>query len=112
MLEAIGKGGEALVDYRALGDAVNTTARLETVNGQLGTNVCISGATVDACPGFSGRPVGTLVLKGKSEGIEAFEPLPPAAADSGPEGSGCPEASSPLPRAALRPFLAAPNREA
>ncbi len=68
-------GGETLIDYRALGDPVNTTARLETVNGQLGTNVCISAATVAACPGFTGRPVGTLVLKGKSEGIEVFEPL-------------------------------------
>jgi adenylate cyclase len=68
-------GGEALIDYRALGDAVNTTARLETVNGQLGTNVCISGVTVAACPDFVGRPVGSLVLKGKSEGIQAFEPL-------------------------------------
>ena len=75
-------GGEALVDYRALGDAVNTTARLESVNGQLGTTVCISGATVAACDGFTGRPVGTLVLKGKTAGIAAFEPLSRAQRES------------------------------
>ena len=70
-------GSEAIVDYRALGDAVNAAARLETVNRQLGTTVCVSGATAAACPGFVGRPVGELVLKGKTEAIEAFEPLTP-----------------------------------
>jgi adenylate cyclase len=68
-------GGPTLVDYRALGDPVNTAARLETVNGQLGTRVCVSGATVAGCPAFSGRPIGALILKGKTEAVEAFEPL-------------------------------------
>ena len=68
-------GGKDFVDYRALGDAVNTAARLETVNGQLGTRICVSGSTVALCPGFVGRPVGSLVLKGKSVGIDAYEPL-------------------------------------
>jgi len=68
-------GSERIVDYRALGDAVNAAARLETVNGKLGTTVCVSGTTVAACPGFSGRPAGMLVLKGKSEAVAAFEPL-------------------------------------
>lgn len=75
-------GGKALVDYRALGDAVNTAARLETVNGQLGTTVCISAATASACPGFRGRPVGALVLKGKSKAIRVFEPLSGAQVES------------------------------
>jgi adenylate cyclase len=47
------------------------------VNRQLGTHVCVSKATVVACPDFVGRPVGVLVLKGKSEAVEAFEPLDP-----------------------------------
>ncbi len=34
------------------------------------------------CPGFIGRPVGILVLKGKSQGIEAFEPLSEKEAES------------------------------
>lgn len=68
-------GGKSMFDYRALGDPINTAARLESVNRYLGTNVCVSGATVAKCPDFIGRPVGTLLLKGKSEGIEAFEPL-------------------------------------
>ncbi len=68
-------GGKSMLDYRALGDAINTAARLETVNKHLGTLVCISKATAERCPGFIGRPVGKLVLKGKSQGIEVFEPL-------------------------------------
>lgn len=68
-------GGKSMLDYRTLGDAINTAARLESVNKHLGTLVCISKATAERCPGFIGRPVGTLVLKGKSQGIEVFEPL-------------------------------------
>ena len=68
-------GGQSLFDYRALGDAINVAARLETVNRQLGTHVCVSKTTVDRCAAFHGRPVGVLVLKGKSEAVAAFEPL-------------------------------------
>jgi len=69
-------GGKSMLDYRALGDAINTAARLETINSQFGTRICVSGATVAQCPSFVGRPVGKLVLKGKTEAIAAFEPLP------------------------------------
>jgi adenylate cyclase len=46
-------GGETYFHYTAHGDAVNTAARLETINKHLGT----------------------LVLKGKEKGIRAYEPL-------------------------------------
>ncbi|MBF0137282.1 MAG: adenylate/guanylate cyclase domain-containing protein [Magnetococcus sp. DMHC-1] len=68
-------GGSNVLDYRALGDAINTAARLESVNKQLGTRLCISGSTVAQCPDFIGRPAGELVLKGKEQGIETFEML-------------------------------------
>ncbi len=70
-------GGKSLLDYRALGDAINTAARLETINKQLGTRICVSAATVAQCPGFVGRPCGRLVLKGKAEAVATFEPLTP-----------------------------------
>ena len=75
-------GGDTVFDYTAHGDAINTAARMESVNKHLGTRVCISGFTVAGCPDFIGRPVGTLVLKGKTKGIEAFEPLTEAEAAS------------------------------
>lgn len=68
-------GGKQHSDYRSLGDPINTAARLETVNKHLGTRICVSGATVAQVPDFIGRRVATLVLKGKSEGVEAYEPL-------------------------------------
>jgi adenylate cyclase len=68
-------GGEKRFDYSATGDAINTAARLESVNKQLGTRVCISGTTIEQCDDGTFRPVGELVLKGKSESVAAFEPL-------------------------------------
>lgn len=35
-------GGSTMFDYTAYGDAVNTAARLESINKQLGTNICVS----------------------------------------------------------------------
>ena len=68
-------GGSTMFDYRALGDPVNTAARLESVNKHLGTTVCVSEATLSGCSGVAVRPVGRLVLKGKSKALMVFEPL-------------------------------------
>lgn len=73
-------GGQALFDYRALGDPINTAARLESVNKHLGTRVCVSRDILDACRGVAVRPVGRLVLKGKKRPLQVYEPL--AAAQS------------------------------
>jgi adenylate cyclase len=73
----VGNVGGATLDYRPLGDAINTASRLETVNKQLGTRICVSNATAERCPGFIGRKVGQLVLVGKSTPILAWEPLTP-----------------------------------
>jgi len=68
-------GGDSFFDYTAHGDTVNTAARLESVNRHFGTNICVSGTTVEQCLDHSFRPIGTLVLKGKSESVDAFEPV-------------------------------------
>lgn len=74
-------GGKNRFDYTAIGDSVNTAARLEGVNKYFGTRICISSATVDQCDGLTFRPVGDLVLKGKTEAIGVFEPVNPALVD-------------------------------
>jgi len=68
-------GGSTIFDYRALGDPVNTASRLESVNKHLGTRVCISQTTLDGCTGLVVRPVGRLVLKGKSQPLMVFQPI-------------------------------------
>ena len=71
-------GGSRFFDYTAYGDTINTAARLEAVNKHLGTRICVSAAIADAAEGFTGRPVGDIVLRGRSEPLRAFEPLPAA----------------------------------
>ncbi|MBV8535830.1 MAG: response regulator [Alphaproteobacteria bacterium] len=63
--------------YTAIGDTVNTASRLEAANKSLGTRICVSAPTVAMVADFVGRPVGTLVLRGKAQGIAAFEPSRP-----------------------------------
>ena len=72
-------GGATIFDYRALGDPVNTASRLESANRHLGTLVCVSEAVVQACPAMCVRPIGRLLLEGKSYPLMVFEPLPDAA---------------------------------
>lgn len=67
-------GGSIRFDYTAHGDAINTAARLESINQRLGTTICVSESTAMRCSGLEFLPVATLVLYGKTEGIEAFYP--------------------------------------
>ena len=68
-------GGGRFFDYTAYGDTINIAARLEAANKQLGTRICVSGSVVARIPDFRGRPVGQVVLRGRSEAIPAHEPL-------------------------------------
>ena len=68
-------GGGRFFDYTAYGDAINIAARLEEANKQLGTRICASAAVVERMADFRGRPVGSVVLRGRSEPLQVFEPL-------------------------------------
>ena len=68
-------GGELFFDYTAHGDAINVAARLESANKMLRTRICVSASTAAEIPGFMGRPVGDLVLKGREAALMAYEPL-------------------------------------
>jgi adenylate cyclase len=72
-------GGGRFFDYTAYGDTINTAARLEAANKALGTRICVSAAVADGVDAFRGRPVGDLMLRGRSEPLRAHEPLNEAA---------------------------------
>jgi adenylate cyclase len=74
-------GGGRYFDYTAYGDTVNTSARLETANKQLGTRICVGESVASLVPGFRGRPVGDLLLRGRKEPMRAYEPLSAEAFD-------------------------------
>jgi class 3 adenylate cyclase len=75
-------GGNRFFDYTAYGDTINTAARLEAANKALGTRICVSGAVASAAHEFKGRPIGDLVLRGRSEALRAHEPLSAAEFDA------------------------------
>jgi len=68
-------GAETNVDYTALGDSVNTAARLEGLNKFFGTHICVSQAAREASPGVPFRPLGLVVVKGKTTALGVYEPL-------------------------------------
>lgn len=63
-------GGRQRFAYTAHGDTVNIAARLETANKQFGTRVCMSKEIASCCPDVQVRPIGNIVLKGKTEPIQ------------------------------------------
>src|ERR1700733_5613781 len=60
-------GGSRFFDYTAYGDTINTAARLVGANKVPGTPLCASAAVADGAKAFRGRPVGDLMLRGRSE---------------------------------------------
>ncbi len=69
-------GGERRIQYTALGDAMNTAARLEAANKALGTNVLASLAFAEASGVDWWRPMGSITLRGKAAAIEIFDAAP------------------------------------
>ncbi len=69
-------GGEKRIQYTALGDGMNTAARLESANKALKTTVLVSRSARDASGLDIFRPMGRIVLSGRATPIEVWEPKP------------------------------------
>jgi adenylate cyclase len=67
-------GGEGRIQYTALGDSMNTAARLESANKQTKSSVLISKDAVQRSGLDIFRPIGRVVLRGRATPIDIFEP--------------------------------------
>lgn len=67
-------GSDTIMSYTVIGDAVNLGARLESLNKEYGTRIIISGQTRQRLQGeYKLRPLGEVVVKGKSQAVAIFE---------------------------------------
>ncbi|MET0180159.1 MAG: adenylate/guanylate cyclase domain-containing protein [Novosphingobium sp.] len=69
-------GGEGRIQYTALGDAMNTAARLEGANKALETRVLVSREAAERSGLDWFRPMGTVTLRGRATPVEVFEAAP------------------------------------
>jgi class 3 adenylate cyclase len=63
------------MEYTVLGDTVNTTARIEALNKELGTRLLVSEETRARLSDPNRlRAVGTFELRGRSRPVELYTP--------------------------------------
>jgi adenylate cyclase len=67
-------GGARKLDYTAHGNAMNDAARLEALNKELGTSICIGPGTAARIDPALLRRIATVTLRGHSQPIDVFTP--------------------------------------
>ena len=72
-------GSSAIMSYTVIGDNVNLGARLESLNKEYRTRIIISEATRGRLTrAFDLRPLGGVVVKGKTRPVDIFEVIVPS----------------------------------
>lgn len=69
-------GGENRIQYTALGDSMNTAARMESGNKAFGSTIMATGDFASRTSLDWWRPMGRVVLSGRSSPVDLFEPAP------------------------------------
>jgi adenylate cyclase len=65
-------GSQRRFNYTAMGDVVNTSARIESSSKAVGMDIVVSEEIVRAVPGFAFLEAGAMPLKGKSRPLKLF----------------------------------------
>ncbi|WP_164931241.1 adenylate/guanylate cyclase domain-containing protein [Erythrobacter sp. HKB08] len=68
-------GGRQRIQYTALGDAMNTAARLEGANKYLGSHILVSESVRKAASHFAYMPLGSIVMSGVDTPIPVYQPV-------------------------------------
>jgi adenylate cyclase len=72
-------GGGTRLDYTAYGNAMNTAARLEAANKDLGSAICIGPGTAAMLADASMlRPLGMIEVRGRAEALSVYDIWPDA----------------------------------
>ncbi len=72
-------GSSSIMSYTVIGDNVNLGSRLESLNKEYKTRIIISDATRSRLEGqYDMRPLGDVIVKGKSRPVAIFEVKVPA----------------------------------
>jgi len=66
-------GAKGRYEYRAVGDTVNTSTRIEGLNKILGTRILVSAPVLENLPGFFSREIGCFLLKGRLQPVTVIE---------------------------------------
>jgi adenylate cyclase len=66
-------GGDGRIQYTALGDVMNTAARLESANKSMGTQVLLSAEAIEGVTGLVLRPLGCVSVRGRPAPLEVFD---------------------------------------
>jgi adenylate cyclase len=69
-------GGATRIQYTALGDSMNTAARLESANKALASSVMASREFAEASGLTWWRQMGRVQLRGRAKPVDLFEPTP------------------------------------
>ncbi|WP_299193572.1 CHASE2 domain-containing protein [uncultured Erythrobacter sp.] len=69
-------GGDSRIQYTALGDSMNTAARLEAANKPLQSSVSASREFIEKSNPDWWVPMGRIVLRGRAQPVDIYQPMP------------------------------------
>lgn len=78
-------GGGSKLDYTALGNVVNTASRLESINKDFNTSICIGPTAAKMLDQQEIERLGTVKIRGRDAEIDVFTermPIPKRAVSS------------------------------